>query len=238
MKNKRIMITGANGGLGKAFIKAILELSPDIVYCTARDIKSMDSIKDISERVEVIEMDITSKNSIYNAVSKIDTLDILINNAGSNSNTRLFDSSFSDLEVNLKGTINLTEALFKKLKVSKGKVVNITSIMALINFPSIANYCISKSALHSFTQALRSEFKLFDGEVYEVLPGPIDTRMSEELDTEKTKAKDVVDIVLNAIKNKEFEIYPDKASKSIKKRLEQEPIKIVEEFLLSLPQDS
>ena len=175
-------------------------------------------------------MDITSQESINEAVAKIDTLDILINNAGVNSNTRLFDSSFSDVEVNLKGTINLTEALFGKLKESKGKVVNITSILALVNLPMLANYCISKSAFHSFTQALRAEFKLFEGEVYEVLPGPIETRMTEGSPMPKTKGEDIVKAILSSMENREFDIYPDGFSQMVKQRLQTEPEKLIEEF--------
>ncbi|MDD2790686.1 MAG: SDR family NAD(P)-dependent oxidoreductase [Sulfurimonas sp.] len=234
MENKIVVITGANGGLGTVFVKKILELKPSKIYCTARDSKSLETLKAMSSLIEVIEMDITSKDSINAAVAQIEKLDVLINNAGVNSNSKLFDDSFMDIEVNLKGTMNLTQALFEKLKNSKGSVVNITSILALINLPILANYCISKSALHSFTQALRAEFGLFGGEVYEVLPGPIETRMTEGSPMPKTSPEDIVNAVLAAIKNKEFEIYPDGFSQMVKQRLELEPEKLIEDFSMSL----
>jgi short-subunit dehydrogenase len=230
MENKIVLITGANGGLGTAFIKKILELNPSKVYCSARDIKSLENIKSMSSKIEAIELDIASKESIKKALSKIDKLDILINNAGVNSNSRLFDDSFLDIEVNLKGTINLTEALFEKLKASKGTVVNVTSIIALVNLPILANYSISKSALHSFSQALRAEFRLFGGEVYEVLPGPIETKMTEGSPMEMAQPEDIVTAVLASMKNKEFEIYPDEFARMIKQRLKDEPEKLIEEF--------
>lgn len=234
MENKIVLITGANGGLGTVFVKKILELNPSKIYCTARDSKSLETLKAMSSLIEVIEMDITSKDSINAAVAQIEKLDVLINNAGVNSNSKLFDDSFMDIEVNLKGTMNLTQALFEKLKNSKGSVVNITSILALINLPILANYCISKSALHSFTQALRAEVGLFGGEVYEVLPGPIETRMTEGSPMPKTSPEDIVNAVLAAIKNKEFEIYPDGFSQMVKQRLELEPEKLIEDFSMSL----
>lgn len=230
MENKIVLITGANGGLGSVFVKQILELNPSKIYCSARDIKSLEKIKSLSSKVEVLEMDIASKESINKAVSKIDRLDILINNAAANSNSRLFDDSFLDIEVNLKGTINLTEALFEKLKASKGTVVNITSIVALINIPTFANYSISKSALHSFSQALRAEFGLFGGEVYEVLPGPIETKMTAGSPMKMAKPQEIVDAVLTSIKNREFEIYPDEFALMVKQRLKSEPEKLTEEF--------
>ena len=234
MENKTVLVTGANGGLGSVFVEKILELNPNKIYCTARDIKSLQNIKKLSEIIEIIKLDITSKESITVAVSKIDKLDILINNAGVNSNTKLFDDSFVDIEVNLKGTVNLTQALFEKLKNSKGTVVNVTSVLALVNLPMLANYCVSKSALHSFTQALRAEFGLFGGEVYEVLPGPIETRMTEGSPMAKTSPQDIVDAMLESMKNRVFEIYPDSFAQMVKQRLQDEPQKLIEEFAQSI----
>jgi short-subunit dehydrogenase len=234
MKNKNILITGANGGLGQAFVKEILASKPNKLYCTARDISSLDNIKSLSECIEVVELDITNKESIDSVVSKIDSLDLLVNNAGVNSNSRLFDTSFLDIEVNLKGTVNLTEALFEKLKDSKGVVVNITSILALVNLPIMGNYSVSKSALHSFSQALRAEFKVFGGEVYEVLPGPIDTKMTEGFPMQKAKSEDIAKFVLESIAKKEFEIFPDEFSQMIKQRVENESEKLIEEFSMSI----
>jgi len=234
VENKTVLVTGANGGLGSVFVEKILELNPNKIYCTARDIKSLQNIKKLSEIIEIIKLDITSKESITVAVSKIDKLDILINNAGVNSNTKLFDDSFVDIEVNLKGTVNLTQALFEKLKNSKGTVVNVTSVLALVNLPMLANYCVSKSALHSFTQALRAEFGLFGGEVYEVLPGPIETRMTEGSPMAKTSPQDIVDAMLESMKNRVFEIYPDSFAQMVKQRLQDEPQKLIEEFAQSI----
>jgi short-subunit dehydrogenase len=234
MENKTVLITGANGGLGRAFVQGVLEQKPKKLYCAARDIKTLEEIKKLSPAIEAIALDITDKDSISRAVAAIDSLDILINNAGVNTNSRLFDSSFLDIEVNLKGTVNVTEAFFDKLKVSQGKVVNVTSVLALVNLPLMANYAISKSALHSFSQALRAEFTLFGGEVYEVLPGPIETRMTEGFPMPKAKPEEIVKRVVEAMKNKEFEIYPDGFSQMVKQRLQSEPEKLIEEFAMAI----
>ena len=234
MKNKIILITGANRGLGRAFVEKILELKPSKIYCAARDIDSLKGIKTMSDIIETIELDIASKESIVKAVANIEKLDVLINNAGVNSNARLFDDSFFDIEVNLKGTSNLTQALFEKLKNSKGTVINVTSVLALINLPVLGNYCVSKSALHSFTQALRAEFGLFGGEVYEVLPGPIETRMTEGSQMPKTSPQDIVDATLESMKKRVYEVYPDGFAQMVKKRLQKEPQKLIEEFAMSL----
>jgi short-subunit dehydrogenase len=234
MENKIILITGANGGVGSAFVKRILALKPQKIYCAARDVNSLKDIKSLSEVIEVLSLDLTENASIKHVVSKIGKIDILINNAGVNTNSRLFDPHFLDLEVNLKGTVNLTQALFEKLKESKGKVINITSILALANFPMLANYSVSKAALHSFTQALRAEFNLFGGEVYEVLPGPIETRMTEGMPIPKSTPEEIVDVVIESVDKKEYEIYPDDFSQKVKQRLQSEPDALIKEFGMSI----
>ncbi len=234
MENKTILITGANGGLGTAFVKEVLKQNPKKVYCTVRDIQKKEELESLSDRIEVVKLNIINKSSIEDLASSIKTLDILINNAGVNSNNRLFDENFFDIEVNLKGTAMVTKAFFDKLKSSKGKVVNVTSILALANLPLMANYCISKAALHSFTQALRAEFALFGGEVYEVLPGPIETRMTEGFPMPKAKPEEIAAAVVEGMGKKEFEIYPDAFSQMAKQRVQSEPEKLMEEFTASL----
>lgn len=230
MKNKIVLITGANGGLGEVFVKNILQLSPKKIYCAARNIENLENIQKLSNTIEVVQLDITDKKSIENIASKIDTLDILINNAGINTNKGIFDNQFLDMEVNFKGTVNLTEAFFSKLQTSQGTVINISSILALINLPAMSSYCVSKSALHSFTQALRAQFTQFGGEVYGVLPGPIDTKMTASSPMPKTKPQEIVEAVLLSVKNKEYDIYPDAFSKDIYKRLSEDKAKLIEEF--------
>lgn len=235
MENKIILVTGANGGLGSSFVKELLKNNPSKIYCAARDITTLKELERLDQRIQSISLDITNDESIKDAISKIDNLDILINNAGVNTNSRLFsDDSFLDIEVNLKGTAKLTQALFDKLKESKGKIINVSSVLALVNLPMLGNYCVSKSALHSFTQALRAEFALFEGEVYEVLPGPIETRMTEGSPMPKTKPQDIVKAVIESVNNKEFEIFPDDFSKMVNQRLQNDKEKLLEEFNCSI----
>lgn len=234
MENKTILLTGANGGLGKAFVNELIKQKPKKLYCAIRDLSKKEELESLDSCIEVVELDISKKESIIHLVSKIDNLDILINNAGISKNRRLFDENFSEIEVNLKGTINLTRELYLKLQHKDAIVVNITSILALVNLPLMADYCISKSALHSFTQALRAEMSAFEAKVFEVLPGPIDTRLTEGSPLPKAKPEDIAKAVLEDIENNLYEIYPDDFSKMIKERLDKEPTKVVEEFSMSI----
>lgn len=234
MKDKIILLTGANGGLGRAFIEKLVTTKPKKLYCAVRDLSSCGDIEKINSCIELVELDITDSKSIQKLTASIESLDILINNAGISKNQRLFDDSFEEIEINLKGTMNLTKAFFKKLQHKNAKIVNVTSALALVNLPVMADYCISKAALHSFTQALRAEMANYGCEVYEVLPGPIDTRLTANSPMEKAKPENVVSAILEGIGKKECEIFPDIFAKMIKQRLEVEPEKVVKEFAMSV----
>lgn len=232
MKGKSVLITGANGGLGSAFLDAFIELETSKIYACARDKETLSRYENQSN-VVILELDISDKNSIDKCIKEIDTLDILINNAGINKNERL-DSDFSEIEVNLFGTINFTTALLPKLQHKDAKIVNVTSILALINLPIMANYSISKAALHSYTQALRAEMSLFDAEVYEVLAGPIDTRLTAGSDLPKAQPSDIVKATLKSIESKNFEIYPDEFSINMHEGLLADPIGVERDIAMSL----
>lgn len=234
MENKTIFLTGANGGLGTAFVKALVALNPKKLYCSARNAQTLQKTQTLSERIEVIELDITDETAVKTMLGKIKKIDVLINNAGANTNTRLFNDTAIDMQVNLFGTMNICKALFEQLKINKAQVINISSILALVNLPLMAEYCISKSALHSFTQALRAELTSYGCEVYEVFPGPIETRMTEDSPIPKTKPEEIVKAVLDGVQKKEFEIFPDAFSQIISKRLKEEPEVVAKEFALSL----
>ncbi|MBP7769761.1 MAG: SDR family NAD(P)-dependent oxidoreductase [Aliarcobacter sp.] len=233
LENKTILITGANGGLAIAFINALLKQDVKKIYCTARDMSKLESLKSLSEKIEIFSLDITKKEEIEALVLKIENIDILINNAGVNSGKRVLDESKIDFDVNLYGTLNACQILSKKIN-KGGAIVNITSILALINLPIMALYCASKSALHSLTQAFRAQF-LKDGiSVFEVLPGPIDTNMTKGQDMPKTSTEDIVKNVLESMKNNEYEIYPDDFSKIVKRRLVDDKEALEKEFAMSL----
>lgn len=233
MQNKTVLVTGANGGLGDAFVQVLLEQKAKKIYAAARSISTLAHLKDISN-IELLELDITDISSVKAAREKASDIDVLINNAGINSNARVFDGDFSDLEVNYKGTANLCESYFEYAKEHKMQIINISSIVALCNLPIMAKYSISKSALHSFTQALRAELKAYDSEVYEVFAGPIDTRLTEGSEMPKADPVDVAKRVLKEVKEGVFDIFPDVFAQMVKERLATDPKGVEADFTKSL----
>ena len=233
LENKSVMITGANGGLGTALVREALGHNAKKVYCCVRDISKAEALKQLDARVELCALDTTDKQSVEVLASKIDSIDILINNAGTNSEQRILQDNTVDFEVNVFGTLNVCRAFSDKIA-KEGAIINVTSILALVNLPVMGLYCASKSALHSATQALRAEFALKGVEVYEVLPGPIDTGMSENQPMEKASPEDVAKEVWAGYEAKTFEIYPDPVAKGMKEGLTHAPEAVIAECAQSI----
>lgn len=233
IKDKIVLVTGANGGLGKELVEMFINEDAKKIYCAVRDIKNADTLKQLSSKIELLELDICNKENIKNVSLKIDNIDILVNNAGANSKVRIFEESTLDFDVNVMGTLNVTKLLSSKIN-QNGMIINVTSITALMNNPLIGLYSASKSALHSLTQAMRGEMSLKQIHVLEVLPGPIDTNMTKGRDMPKAKANDIANEILVGIKNRVNEVYPDDFSKDLKKSLEKDATNVELEFHKSL----
>lgn len=233
VENKTVLITGANGGLGTALVQEFLKQNVKKIYCTARDESKLENLKKLSDKIETLSLDITNKEQIMQLASKIENLDILVNNAGVNSAKQILDDNKFDFDVNTFATLDLTQALYNKIN-KGGAIVNVTSVLALINLPVMALYCASKSALHSITQALRAEGKKDEISVFEVLPGPIDTNMTKDTDMPKTSPSEVAKSVLDSMAKDEYEIFPDEFAVMIKNRLKDDKEALEKEFAMSV----
>ncbi|RXJ87236.1 SDR family NAD(P)-dependent oxidoreductase [Arcobacter sp. CECT 8985] len=230
LNNKIVLLTGANGGVGTQLLKQIINLDAKKVYCVVRDTNNI-CIK--NENIEYLKADILNKKELEKTLESIDNIDLLINTAGANTNARIFEDTKKDFEVNIFGTMNVCNCLKNKLN-KNSAVINITSVLALVNLPIMGLYSASKAALHSLTQALRAELKKDAIEVFEVLPGPIDTKMTDGIEMPKAKPEDIAKSILDGYFSKTYEIFPDDFSKVINKRLKEEPELVIEEFSLSV----
>lgn len=231
--DKEILITGASGGLGQTFINYCLEQNVKKIYCCARNIENLKKLYGSNEKIELLTLDITKQSDINSVANSINSIDILINNAGFNSEKRIFEEFSNDFEINTFGTLNVTKTLSPKIK-ENGKIITINSVLAFINLPTMALYCASKSALHSIMQAIRAELGTKSINVFEVFPGPIDTRMSQNLKANKAIPYEIVKEVFNGVNNKTFEIFPDDFSKNIILMLKNNPEQLEKEYALSI----
>jgi NAD(P)-dependent dehydrogenase (short-subunit alcohol dehydrogenase family) len=207
--DKTVLVTGANRGLGRALVDEALRRGAKRVYAASRRPGVV-----ADARITPLIVDVTDPAQIQAAVDTVESLDVLINNAGVSVPDDLGDRSAFEqhLAVNLYGTLDLTQAFLPSLARSRGAVVNVVSIGAVAAVPVLPAYSVSKAALLSLTQSLRALLAGRGVSVYAVMPGPIDTDMVRALDIPKTPPADVARATLDGVERGEEEIFPDPMS--------------------------
>jgi NAD(P)-dependent dehydrogenase (short-subunit alcohol dehydrogenase family) len=210
--DKTVLVTGANRGLGSALVDEALSRGAKCVYAASRQ-----TIVVRDQRVTPLTLDVTDPAQIQAAVERVESLDILINNAGVSVPDDLSDRSAFErhLAVNLYGTLDVTRAFLPSLTRSHGAVVNIVSLGAVAAVPVLPAYSASKAATLSLTQSLRALLAGRGISVYAVMPGPIDTDMVRALDIPKTPPGDVALATLDGVERGEEEIFPDPMSQPL-----------------------
>jgi NAD(P)-dependent dehydrogenase (short-subunit alcohol dehydrogenase family) len=207
-----VLVTGANRGIGRALVEEALSRGARRVYAGTRQ-----PFTHPDSRVTPLILDVTSAADIQAAVSQVDELDILINNAGIALYDDLTDRGVLEqhLAVNLLGTFGVTQAFLPLLTASRGVIVNSLSATALAPFPMIPAYSISKAAGLSLSQSLRVLLAGRGIRVHAVLTGPTDTDMTRGLNIPKASASSVAAAILDGVENGDEEIFPDPMSASI-----------------------
>ena len=212
IKDKTILITGASRGIGRALVDEALRRGAKRVYAGTRG-----PVEFSDERVTPVTLDVTSEAQIQEAVEKIGTLDVLINNAGiaiydDLSNVEVIEKH---LAVNLLGLLRVTHAFLPSLKRSHGAIVNNLSMVGLAALPIIPAYSVSKAAAFSMTQSLRALLAGQGVSVHAVVLGPVDTDMNRGLDIPKASPQLAASGIFDGLEKGEEEIFPDPASASI-----------------------
>lgn len=212
IKDRIVFVTGANRGIGKALVQALLDHGAKKIYASARDIKKIPDFKD--PRVVRVALDITNTAQLEAAAKLAYDTQILINNAGVLSNGSGLSAPFEDLERDMKtnyfGTLAAMRAFLPVLEKSKNAAIaNVCSIASFVNFPFIGGYCASKAALFSITQGARLELAAKGIAVHTINPGPIDTDMARDIDMQKTSPEDTAKAIIKGLEAGEPDIFPD-----------------------------
>ena len=210
--NKAVLITGANRGIGEALVEEALTRGAKRVYAGTRE-----PLTHPDPRVTPVTVDVTSSAQIQAAVDRVESLDILINNAGIALYDDLSERAALErhLAVNLFGTYGVTRAFLPLLTRSHGVIVNNVSVMALAPLPITPAYAISKAAAFSLTQSLRALLAGRGVRVHAVLTGPTDTDMTRGFDIPKASPASVARAILDGVDHGEDEIFPDPMSQSM-----------------------
>jgi len=210
--NKKVLITGANRGIGLALVNEALRRGAKSVYAGMRS-----ACQNADKRVTPLTLDVTNASQIKQAAGEVDTLDLLINNAGIAIYDDLSNSDVigQHMAVNFFGMLNVTRAFLPLLKRSKGAIVNNLSLAALAPLPVIPAYAISKAAALSMTQSLRALLAGQGVTVHAAVLGPIDTDMNRGFNIPKASTESAAQGIFDGLERGEEEIFPDPASQQI-----------------------
>jgi 3-oxoacyl-[acyl-carrier protein] reductase len=200
MSSRIILITGANGGLGQAIARAFLEdLTVGFVWLGIRNRhEHADQLAhENPERCSSLALDVTSANSWAEALEGIlkrhGRLDVLVNNAGSHEDALLAnmpaDSWSRVLAVNLDSVFHGCQAVLKTMIGQRsGRIVNVSSLSALLAPAGQANYAAAKAGVVALTQSLAKEVARIGITVNAVCPGFVETEALAQLAGEEKKA--------------------------------------------------
>jgi NAD(P)-dependent dehydrogenase (short-subunit alcohol dehydrogenase family) len=230
-----VLVTGANRGLGKAMVEEALKRDAKRVYAGTRQ-----SFTYADKRVTPLTLDVTSSAQIRAAIGKVDALDILINNAGISFQNDLSDRAALErlLAVNLFGTYDVTQAFLPVVARSRGAIVNVLSLASLAAVPFDSLYSISKAAAFSLSQSLRALLAGRGVSVHIVLPGPIDTDMTRDLDIPKASPESAARAILDGLERGDEEIFPDPMSETIAEGWRNSAVKALQRQFAAYVQDT
>ena len=223
--DRAVLVTGANRGIGRALVEEALRRGAKRVYAGTRQ-----PLAHFDGRVTPLTLDVTNAAHIQGAVERVESLDILINNAGLALYDDLSDRAAIErhLAVNLFGTYGVTRAFLPSLTLSRGANVNVLSVAAFAPVPIVPAYSISKAAAFSLSQSLRALLAGRGVSVHAVLAGPVDTDMSRGFDVPKASTESVARAIFDGVEKEEEDIFPDPMSESLAENWRSGAVKALE----------
>jgi 2-deoxy-D-gluconate 3-dehydrogenase len=188
LKGKAALVTGGNGGIGLGIAEGLAQAGAKVAIAGRDTAKNAAALKQLGGGAIAIAADVTDEKAcrgmVDEAARKLGRLDILVNNAGINIRKRPEEYSLEEwhrvLESNLTSAFVASQAAYRHfLTVKGGKIVNIGSMMSLFGASFVAPYGASKGGIVQLTRALACAWAKDRIQVNAVLPGWIDTALTQ-----------------------------------------------------------
>src|SRR6266545_2530825 len=213
-----VLVTGANRGIGREFVRQLLDRGVAKVYAAARDPQTV--VVD-DPRVVPLQLDVTDAGSVARAAETAQDVSVVVNNAGIARGASVPDTATlrGELETNLFGTLAVASAFADRLVQRSGVVVNIASVASWL--PMSGTYGVSKAAVWSATDSMRLELGPRGVQVVGVHVGYVDTDMTAGIDAAKSSPADVVQQVLDGVEKGELEVLADDITRAVRAGLHQ-----------------
>ncbi len=204
LKGKVAVVTGAGKGIGRAIALALADSGAE-VFAVSRTLQDLEQLKtEIEEgggKCSIISCDVQDVSAIEKMINQVDdqaeSIDILINSAGLNIQAHTLEVTEEQwdkiMNTNLKGAFFTSQAAAKVMKKKgEGRIINITSQMAMVGFYKRAAYCASKGGLTQATKAMAVELAEYDIKVNCVAPTFLKTPLTEPMFEDKEFYNEVI----------------------------------------------
>lgn len=197
MTGRKALVTGASGGIGEE-IARLLHKQGAIVGLHGTRVEKLEALAaELGDRVRLYPADLSDRDAVKalgaKAEAELEGVDILVNNAGITKDglfVRMSDEDWDNvIEVNLTSAFRLTRELTHPMMRRRfGRIINITSVVAVTGNPGQANYCASKAGMIGFTKSLAAEIATRNVTVNCVAPGFIESAMTGKLNDKQKEA--------------------------------------------------
>ncbi|NNM00626.1 MAG: SDR family NAD(P)-dependent oxidoreductase [Gammaproteobacteria bacterium] len=229
LNGRTALVTGANRGIGRQLVDALLAAGAGEVIAGARDPKTLEGM---DARVRPLKLDVTDPAAVTAASAAVEKLDVLINNAGVLRNASYLGvdeltAAREEMDVNYWGTVYMCRAFAPQLRVAGraggAAILNVMSTLARVTYPFCGSYCASKHAVYALTHSLRAELSADNVHVIEAYPGLTDTDMVAELEhLPKSNPADVAAAFVAAIISGSDEVYVGDDAEAVRTALSEE----------------
>lgn len=240
VKGSIVLVTGANRGIGRAYVDELLQRGAAKIYLGARDPTSLaEQLKGGDGRLVPLKLDVTDTAQVADAAKAAKDVTLLINNAGyagegSAYTTYSLANARQEMEVNYFGLLAMANAFAPILKANGGgAIVNVLSFLSHVTIPLVATYSASKAAALAVTDSLRAELAGQGTKVVSVMPVQVETDMGQLFPPPRVTTQEVVGEALDAVEQGRDEVFPGEQTKKSAKDFAADP-KAVQAYLSTL----
>lgn len=233
IENSVAIVSGANRGIGEAFVHALLEAGAAKVYVGTRKVAAAEHlVAQYPDRAVAVALDVTDEDSVRAAAAACGDCNVVINNAGAFLNKTLMgagdlSAARQEMDVNYFGVLSMCQQFAPILAGNGGgAIVNVLSAGAIVAVPNMGGYCPSKFAARALTTSVRAELAAQDTQVHCLIVGSVDTDMAAHVQGRKEPPSAIANAGIKAIQKNIPEMDTDPFAVSVRAALARDPAQL------------